>query len=299
METFDVLRGNSRVGEATVRQDGLHTVIEAAAVRPDDGVYRLAAVCGGELRPLGVALPDGEVLRFKKKFTKLTLRELGYAEPSACALVLSGETLAASTGVQRIAQSVADAVPDIVHAAVGVVAPEPIAKLAEVVSSEIIDAVTEVFAPAPPVEVEVITEPSVTVFEPQKPEPEPEPTPDPAPVSEPVAPIIVTPITPEVSVVTPNELKSDPVTEIAPPALLGWSAIAEPRELFRESGLSAITGDMSGALTRRDDALVYLAAPIEEDAEFAMMPVFCFGTPEVIGGRGYLVFKLRDGVLTA
>jgi hypothetical protein len=43
---------------------------------------------------------------------------------------------------------------------------------------------------------------------------------------------------------------------------------------------------------------VYIAAEVADDKPFALMPIFCLGTPETIDGAEYLVFKVENGVLT-
>ncbi|MDR0838070.1 MAG: hypothetical protein LBN99_00345 [Oscillospiraceae bacterium] len=90
-----------------------------------------------------------------------------------------------------------------------------------------------------------------------------------------------------------------PEPEIVPATTAEWAEIANPAALFVENGVAAITDEVAGALVREEGGFVYLAAPISAGEAFSMMPVFCFGTPETIGGRDYLIFKLKNGVLTA
>ncbi|MDR0446112.1 MAG: hypothetical protein LBH17_03645 [Oscillospiraceae bacterium] len=78
-----------------------------------------------------------------------------------------------------------------------------------------------------------------------------------------------------------------------------WTPEPNPERLFSDGGAAAITDAVKGALSRRENGIVFLAAPVSEDAPFPMMPVFCFGTPETIDDARYLVFKLKNGALTA
>ncbi|MDR1329977.1 MAG: hypothetical protein LBK23_10290 [Oscillospiraceae bacterium] len=76
-----------------------------------------------------------------------------------------------------------------------------------------------------------------------------------------------------------------------------WTPEPEPERFFSDGGKSELTDAVRGALAREDGGVIYLAAPISEEEPFPMTPVFCFGTPETIGGKDHLVFKLKNGTL--
>jgi hypothetical protein len=78
-----------------------------------------------------------------------------------------------------------------------------------------------------------------------------------------------------------------------------WTPEPEPERFFADGGRAGLTDALHGALAREDGGVIYLAAPISEEEPFPMTPVFCFGTPETIGGKDYLVFRLKNGTLTS
>ncbi|MDR3277146.1 MAG: hypothetical protein LBT12_00080 [Oscillospiraceae bacterium] len=149
--------------------------------------------------------------------------------------------------------------------------------------------------------------------------PQPEPVPAPEPMqtrgSEPERPperqdADFRPITPPAPV-TLTEPERAPRGVEAPPRSAGpsipaepaprgkWTPIANPSILFRDNDAELISGEVAGALTCAEDGVTLLAVPILPDAPFPMMPIFCFGDPAVIDGREYVVFKLKNGLLTA
>ncbi|MDR2420927.1 MAG: hypothetical protein LBD49_02325 [Oscillospiraceae bacterium] len=96
---FTVTRAGRPLGEACLARSGLMTEISYSGGSPDsENVYRLAAVCNGRYVPLGVPAPSGDAgsgrFEIKKSFTKNALREIGFAEPSAFELILTGEEYA-------------------------------------------------------------------------------------------------------------------------------------------------------------------------------------------------------------
>lgn len=82
------------------------------------------------------------------------------------------------------------------------------------------------------------------------------------------------------------------------PSADGWQDIAEPWHLFRDNELSEICRDVKGGRIRREEnGDITFAVPLDRDAPFPAMPIFCFGTYKKIGNRSYVLFRLRDGVL--
>ena len=63
------------------------------------------------------------------------------------------------------------------------------------------------------------------------------------------------------------------------------------RELGRTLG-------REGVLTRQEGDAVFLAVPLDRDRPFSAMPIFCFGSPETISGRNWIVFRIMDGAPT-
>lgn len=78
----------------------------------------------------------------------------------------------------------------------------------------------------------------------------------------------------------------------------GWVPIAHPGNLFADPDVREASAGVYGALTQEQDGLVLLAVPVAQDEPFPMMPVFCFGSSGQIGGREYIIFKIKNGNLT-
>jgi hypothetical protein len=78
----------------------------------------------------------------------------------------------------------------------------------------------------------------------------------------------------------------------------GWTRISTPGFIFGDPSVSEACANITGALMSvRDDHLL-LAIPVSPDEPFPLMAIFCFGTSGVIGGREYIIFKVKDGNLT-
>lgn len=76
----------------------------------------------------------------------------------------------------------------------------------------------------------------------------------------------------------------------------GWQPCEDPGALFSDPDARNSCRDVKGALMSRGEAgLVKLALPIEFGKPFLPMPVFTYGSWKKLGGRGYLVFSIRDG----
>ena len=80
----------------------------------------------------------------------------------------------------------------------------------------------------------------------------------------------------------------------------GWQEEREPERLFRDPELREMGRALGreGVLSRREGEAVLLAVPLERGKPFAAMPIFCFGAPETINGRSWLVFRILDGAPT-
>ena len=79
------------VGSVTVSGSGLMTVFDCACQPKSREILRLAAACGGKYVTLGVPVPEGDVLRLRKSFTKNALAALGYRDADAFYLIRAGD----------------------------------------------------------------------------------------------------------------------------------------------------------------------------------------------------------------
>ncbi len=78
----------------------------------------------------------------------------------------------------------------------------------------------------------------------------------------------------------------------------GWQDAPEPWRLFKDEELSETCRQIKGARMRREeDGDISLAVPLERNAPFPAMPIFCFGSYEKIENKSYVLFRLRDGIL--
>ena len=87
---------------------------------------------------------------------------------------------------------------------------------------------------------------------------------------------------------------SDPDTEREPAGK--WLPCADPASLFADPETAESCRGVSGALvSEAEGGVTRLAVPLEFGKPFLPLSVFSLGTWTRIGGRGYLVFALRDG----
>jgi hypothetical protein len=285
---FDVTRLGNTVGAVSVEQQGLNTRFDCDCAAPGAELLRLAAVCGGEVVALGVMMPEGGRLKFGKRFSRNALRELGYSEPSAFILTAPGDAVRTAQSPPEVAA--ADTSED--AASVQVLAIEPERDAVPPAPPDIPAEPRELHIPAQfELKIELVPrqgggvppEPGAISIEPiasgggTKPPEPPESTwrgPPPPPRGD-----------------------STPPEPEAKSSVPGWRAEPDPRTLLRESD-GVISGEVRGALISRDGDVVRLAIPISPDEAFPMMPVFCFGEAAELDGRDFVIFKIRDGVLT-
>ena len=75
-----------------------------------------------------------------------------------------------------------------------------------------------------------------------------------------------------------------------------WRPCADPSALFSDPETAESCRGVSGALvSEAEGGVTRLAVPLEFGKPFLPLPVFSLGTWTKLGGRGYLVFALRDG----
>ncbi len=76
-----------------------------------------------------------------------------------------------------------------------------------------------------------------------------------------------------------------------------WKELEHPERLFEEGEFRHIFSACEKALVRRENELTLIAVPVRKGEPFPIMQVFCLGELWKIGGKLYLVFKIRDGKL--
>lgn len=67
IETYPVILDNKRIGTMEVEQQGLYACFTCQCSLPDDGIYTINAICGDQLLPLGVCIPENEKYKLTKK----------------------------------------------------------------------------------------------------------------------------------------------------------------------------------------------------------------------------------------
>ena len=133
--------------------------------------------------------------------------------------------------------------------------------------------------------------------------PEPVPiTPEPKPIKPEPAPVKPEPVIMQAPPAETSSLNLDapapaPDTSEAAAPLDGWMPLGAPSGLFDDPELTNAVAGLDGALTAQRDGARLLAVPVSPAQPFAMMPVFCFGASEAIGGTDYIVFKIKNGRL--
>ena len=84
--------------------------------------------------------------------------------------------------------------------------------------------------------------------------------------------------------------------QITPPdSACVWRTAAGHDLVFEDSALTASCHGRTDLLASGDPAQLLLAVPVETDAPFPLMPVFCFGDAAEIRGKDYVVFCLKNG----
>ncbi len=99
----------------------------------------------------------------------------------------------------------------------------------------------------------------------------------------------------------PEQAEAGTRAETVPPekpgAADGWFHADHPDTLFSDPDFADICRGVRDALTKQAGELTLLAVPVSPDEPFPMMPVFCLGDSGRIGGREYIVFKIKNGKL--
>ena len=304
--SFPVLASGYSVGAVTVSRSGLLTVFDCACTTRSREILRLAAVCSGAYAVLGVMMPqEDDTLRLKRSFTKSALAALGYDEPVSFHLIRAGDIyedgaeLASETGEPENTESR--------YAETEYTAPEPEDRPddspaaenacedaqpeAEHIEPEDMDAEPEdmdiaglqkshASGNAPDPWALIPEEPSDTAEEPPV---YLEPTPADTSGEQRFLPEPPQNGVPETG---GNEFSD------------GWTRVETPGMFFSDLSVAEACESVSGALVAARDGFELLAVPISPEEPFPLMPVFCFGSSEIIAGREYIIFKIKDGNLT-
>lgn len=290
---FAVTAGGRNVGTLRITQEGLMTVYDCACSIITKDVLRLAAVSDGKYVPLGVVMPYGGspeagALRLKKSYTKNALHSMGLHNAEAFHLIRPGdvyevnqENVYAGRPAELSTDNPPDVTADSQEDAVLAGPPEhPVVEEHETApataNSELLKAVEMMLN-------QLSSEPA------NKEEPAPQQA-----ESKPAMPESYKAYTePEDEraihfVVKQREAQEQP----------GWRPAANPAMLFNDETIAEACEEISGALVMEQAGLTMLAVPVSPVAPFPMMPVFCFGSSEEIGGQEYIIFKVKNGYLS-
>jgi hypothetical protein len=299
---FAVTAGGRDVGSLHVTQEGLMTVYECTCDIVTNNILRLAAVSDEKYVPLGVMMPNEgnpSTLRLKKSFSKNALISMGLNKAETFHLICPDEVYTGCPeGVYNgNPETVCTCDPEPVYHN----DPEPVINASSVqepvesaqemkpaaVNPELIKAVERMIH-------QLSSEPVKTEDEAEQPEAVPEPfiaEPSPAPTNAGTA--YEEPEEERLPQYVPGQREAVPQ-----PAYGGWRPIEKPSSLFNDETIAEACEEVSGALAMEQAGLTMLAVPVSPDAPFPMMPIFCFGSSEDIGGQEYIIFKIKNGYLS-
>lgn len=329
---FPVYAQGNIVGSVNVSQNGLMTVFDCTCDYKSRDVLRLAAVCGGDYVPLGVIMPLGGkmpdgggqpsgALRLKKSFSRNALESLGYRDARSFHLIRQGETYTLSPEitampdpVQLSSEEMYQDEPDPTSYIYAYPEPPAAAEEPEQVPAPVepwlvqdteqetaalpAEPETERELCAVPIGVEAEQEPFARnagldavpasasqeeTFAAEDDNNSCEPPPDEPPVKN-----------------EPAETHENPAFANGAASFIpeGWMHVSTPGVLFNDASIAGACEGVSGALISVREGFQHLAVPVSPEEPFPMMAVFCFGSPTVISGREYIVFKIQDGNLT-
>ena len=274
----------SKVGSLTVSSEGLKAKFAAACVVATGEILRLAILTGDRYVALGVMLPDGDKLRFSKKFSSHDLKSRGITSIEGCRLVSNLEDISVPKTVPRIA-------------------PEPL-------SPE---------EPVPDMKREPVLLPESKPEPLFLPKPSPREGPPPLPDTAPEQILLPEPRQKAEPVQEPEALRSwkavqqaekppdsaahpiseEDVVDVSPypepPSK--WTPQRDITALFSNQDMVAASQSVQDALTRPGTDWTELAIPFEAGNPFPLMPIFCFGKSLLIDGRPHLVFRIKNGNL--
>ena len=101
---------------------------------------------------------------------------------------------------------------------------------------------------------------------------------------------------------SPESLRRMGIVSIDGCCILGsaearWIAAEKPEAPVEDAELQQLFCGLQGVLTRQEGEQTLLAVPLEADAPFPAMPIFCFMEVEDISGKLYGIFRLEQGKL--
>ena len=290
----------SKVGKLIVSPEGLTAKFVSVCVVATGEILRLAILSGDRYVPLGVMLPDGDKLRFHKKFSSNALKLKGIGSIDGCRLISKRDDLSLpSPPVREEAEIAPSPVPEPLSPAEPIpppeTEPESIPTLKPAAKPE----------PIPPPE----TEPEpIPVPEPIR-KPEPAPPPEPESPPEPTHSWKALPTISEQQEAPLPRFSETDVEDVLPypaPSLAvesegdaspQWTSQANISALFSDQDLKTASQTVEEAMTRPGDDYIALAIPFEAGKPFPLMPIFCFGRSEMLHGRPHLVFHIKNGNL--
>jgi hypothetical protein len=332
--TFKVSMAGTPVGEVSLTQEGLMTVVSCVCIQPCDDVLRLAAVCNGKYVPVGVMMPERDTLRLCKKFSRNTLALIGLEYTEEWHLIRAGDVYHLPDQSEEILEKrhaakeleYSDGQNDL---PVEVNAEVEMTKMPEMESEVVSDNVdrgeTEAAVYASALDTAAIETTTVdvgaavddppsaatAVYVETAAETDAVSTSDKGTAedkSETVSAVLEGTQTSETTVPTKQsdnvECSSEIISEtdgtpvdVPETDSRNWQTILKPAKLFADIELARMCENVHDALFCDTGVVVYLAVPNCPDRPFPLMPVFCFGTPEVINGKNYIVFSLKNGML--
>ena len=259
--THRVVRAGADAGTLTISQRGNMTMFELISDLESRDILRLAGVSHKqEYAIIGVAEPEGGMLKLRKSFSKSALKSLDLDESAGFFLILRDEKFRADAepSLEEPPEQTPEPLPE------NPPDPLPESDMEAVIPQEPLQAITPLQAAAPPPEPPRVTRIS--------------PSPSPSEVPS---------VSPEVPRVEEEPSEST--------AAAGWKPISDPSRLFTDPDIAAACAGAKGCLTMQADGITLLAVPVVPDEPFPMMPVFCFGDSVKINGREYIVFKSKNG----
>ncbi len=287
---FPVLSGGQNVGSVSVSQNGLMTVFDSGCDYESPDVLRLAAVCDGRYVALGVMMPDkAGALRLKKSYSKNGLAEIGFSGPVSYHLVRQGDVFKENATSPKPAEnrtSTPTAVRPVRRPSASSHDMKPESQPAEEQRAP------SFTLPAAHAQMQPLhrTQPQM---QPQS------PVQTPAEKQLQATEEKITPATPGSEQHASDKVKEEEApSDLKPTGVDGWVPADDPRALFRDGEFAEICRDVKNALTKQSGDTVLLAVPVSPDEPFTMMPVFCFGDSGKIGGRDYIIFKIKNGKLS-
>lgn len=260
---YTVLFEGDKVGSLDVSQKGLMIEVQCQCICAAAVVLKLAVLTGNSRKVIGVMMPEGDKLNFKKKYSKNDLKQLSIESIEGCYLI-TGEEAERPFDISKT----------------------PI---------EIVETSKTQSALAPELEAEPASAPA--------PEPAAEPVsaPAPEPAAEPVLASEPEPAAEPVSVLAPEpsnlavDKKIEPKNDFL---FKEWVNEEDPQSLFSDEELRQVCQSVSGTLKKHlDNGNIMLAMPFIANEPFPLMQIFCFGESMSIRDKNYLVFQIKDGKL--